>query len=450
MLFSSLPDDTLLHLFDMVLSEHRRALLTKHPAYSTGNIPIAMKLSQIARSTRALVQNTPLLWTIVDAVVLKNPSHLTLHLKQSRQRLLDILADIGAQDDDVFPKLILLLMQVHRWRRLRLCTTSKKDLLLILASFKNLRLQKLQELHLSYKDGNEIYDYDDDGPLSACRIFQGGTPCLKKLHLADVAAFPCTISTLTHLHLYHAPFQFQSGLWTYSELTEMLSKMQCLRYLSMTGVVVNLIDIPAEGETAFSLPITLQSLKLITEDDEDQFQEYREDGQGNPYITCVLSMLRDTHLTRLYLLRPTPSSLAPIIDDMRIDGLRFLHVTDLYWGAEIADEEDALTFIQAFPAVESLFFMGITGKAILDVLVSSPNAGSLWQHLHTITLNQTTVTEARQVVESRINVDRPLQSLQMRMPKPKDQFSTLEWLSDHLKVSWVPEIYDKCIFYDTE
>ncbi|KZP33236.1 hypothetical protein FIBSPDRAFT_847848 [Athelia psychrophila] len=134
---------------------------------------------------------------------------------------------------------------------------------------------------------------------------------------------------------------------------------------------------------------------------------------------------------------------------MRHRGLCFPTVTDLYWGIDLESDDDTVTFIGAFPAVQR-FYMLDTGDTILDTLIGSTKVGfqALWRHMHTIHLDAPNIPKARQLVESRKNAGMPLRCLRMRKPKPKGHISDLHWLSSRLKVLWVP--YDRRIFESTE
>ncbi|KAF7976055.1 hypothetical protein HWV62_7591, partial [Athelia sp. TMB] len=385
--------------------------------------------------------------------LLQKPSHLYLHLDLSRNCLLDILIE-DPDAGEKFSLLMPLLAHVDRWRQLRFGGYSRKDLRPILAAFKNLRLKKLETVHLFCQESqDEAQDEDPEGGFHSedsdeenftsgrMQLFRGGTPCLKELDIRSITALPNTLNHLTHLNLHNDAFA--RALWSYSEFTHILRRLESLIHLSMVGPIVSL-----EAVTAQRTNITpnLRSLKFTTEEDENQFREY-EEGEGDPYFVAILALFTNTQVSRLYFLQPPSSSLPPILDGMRLGGLRFHHVTELYWGIDFGRRDDAVIFIRAFPAIQRFYLMD-TGSNILNTLIKSSSAKKLWRYMHTIHLDDPNLPKARQLVESRIKAGWPLRCLRMRLPKPRGHQSDLDWLVNALEVLWVP--YDNRIYWGPE
>lgn len=414
MLFLSLPDETLLHIFKIVINDGARASWTQRQPVP---VPVTLVLSQIASFARTLVQNAPLLWTTIDDAVLQHPAFLRLYIHKSRQCLLDIYA--VTWDDEKHPRVMPLLAHVDRWHVFHLTTTSMEDYRLFAASFTSLRLPKLEDLDIS------CYDNDEPSDDPTVRIFTGGTPALKQLELYNISCFPSTCSAITHLNLQNMPFQ--SALFSYSEFVRMLSSMPSLAYLCLIGNVVSKPN--AVGAQVIDLP-RLKSFKLIMEDEDD----YEEQVQEGLYDATLLPLFTSTQLKRLYL-HPAPSALEPILDGMRRRRLQFPHVTKLYWGMEIDDEDDALDFIQSFPAVESLVFADISGATIIEALIASPDGHDLWRNMHTVDFRRDDVPLARRLVQSRINVGRPLVCVRLRQSSARSLYAAaLGWMGERVRV----------------
>ena len=211
----------------------------------------------------------------------------------------------------------------------------------------------------------------------------------------------------------------------------------------MVGPIVSLHSVISQ--TANIMP-NLRSVKINTEEDEDEYREY-EEGEGDPYFVAILALFAYTQINRLYFLQPPASSLPPMLDGMGVGGLRFHHVTELYWGIDVESRDDAVVLIRAFPALQCFYLMD-TGSNIVNALIKSSSAKKLWRHMHTIHLDDPNLPKARRLVEGRIKAGWPLRCLRMRLPKPKGHQSDLDWLVNTLKVLWVR--YDERIYWGME
>ncbi|KAF7965489.1 hypothetical protein HWV62_43274 [Athelia sp. TMB] len=408
--FSSLPEDVLLNIFKIILSEHK-----KDPTLVEQMTPIAMRLSQISPLTRRTVRHAPLLWTSIDGPVLRNAYRLQTHLQLSGQRQLDISTD-HYQSAPIFLHLAPLLTHLHRWRRLHLWSIREDEVERILAALQGLNPPILEELFIMLEEDARL-------PPRKFSVFQAGTPSLKELRLYRVVCLPATTHTLTHLKLKN--MAFQRSMLTYSEFVVMIAKMKSLTHIELEGTVV--APRPSGPFTPIIFP-KLYSVTLNMEENEDEFKYFDED-EGNPYYVDMLRLFCRSPVTSLRVLRPTSRAGSPIFSEMRFNHqVYFQNVTHLFWEVPM-NPEDALALIGALPSVEYVC-MDEPLDAILDVLLDEVNlddvldiyhdelelAGGevLWPHMHTFYWAPANLPKARQFVQRRIDQGKPLRELWMR------------------------------------
>ena len=419
--FSSLPEDVLLPIFIMVLSEHKN-----NPYTYTDDPPIAMQLSQISPSTRRVVRNASLLWTAIDNAVLQNASRLHTHLELSGQRPLDIFTDLG-EDGTIFSNLAPLLEHVHRWRQLHLWSIGDDEIEQILAALRGLCAPILENLHI-------MLDNEANLPPRAFSIFQGGTPSLKELGLYRVMCLPGVTHTLVRLRVENTIFQ--QPMWTFNEFADMITRMRSLSDIILKGTVVGFR--PWRPFTPVVFP-HLSSVTLTMDEDEDQYRHFDED-MGNPYIADMLLLFCSSPVNSLRVLLGTSAAAKPVFNAMRSGGLRFKHVTYLCWEVPISGPRDSRTFINAFPSVE-FFYMVPLSDEFLGILIddTAPGGGPLWPRLHTFHWAFPQVQSARKFVQNRIDQGKPLRELRMWRQMNQPSGDDAEWLENNVKIRWVRE-----------
>ncbi|KAF7965490.1 hypothetical protein HWV62_43276 [Athelia sp. TMB] len=419
--FSSLPEDVLLPIFTMVLSEHKN-----NPYTYTDDPPIAMQLSQISPLARHVVRNASLLWTAIDNAVLQNASRLHTHLELSGQRPLDISTDLG-EGGTIFSNLAPLLGHVHRWRRLHLWSIGDDEIEQILTALRGLCAPILEDLHI-------MLDNEANLPPRTISIFQAGTPSLKDLGLYRIVCLPEVTHTIARLTVENTISQ--EPMWAFNEFAHMIARMRSLSDIVLKGTVVGFRSWRSFTPVVFP---HLSSVTLAMDEDEDQYRHFDED-MGNPYIADMLLLFCSSPVKTLRVLLGTSAAAKPISYAMRLTGLRFKRVTYLYWEVPLSNSRDSRTFINAFPSVEFVYMVPLLDE-FLEILIDdvAPGGGPLWPRLHTFYWAFPQVQRARQFVQNRIDQGKPLRELRMWRGMNPPTRDDVEWLENNVKIQWVRE-----------
>ncbi|KZP08645.1 hypothetical protein FIBSPDRAFT_901132 [Athelia psychrophila] len=305
--------------------------------------------------------------------------------------------------------------------------------------FKDLHMQNLEELCMLCinMDEEDTTFTNSPGPF-----FQGGTPCLNTITVDRVTCFPSAAPNLTHLNLEN---EIMSGpMWEYSDFAKMLFGIPSLTILSMTGPLVDL-DNGTDFDEMLKMGVTLPNLRSLTlfmGQDEESTYVFDEEGEQNIYLAAIIALFASAPLQCLFIKGPFLVHIPSILECMHSKVFCFPHVTELDFNVdafnsrykEIWSQQDAVTFIQAFPSVERVC-LHFEAAAIIDALIGAPAAGDLWHQLQAMFIRDpgSALPSVQKLVESRFDAGRSLQELWLGDFGKRPAGASLDQLEGHVE-----------------
>ena len=228
------------------------------------SLDFAMSVSQVIQRWRGVALSIPSLWAFIHIGFLSRGKWLRLmkvFLKRSLENPLDIIIHFNQETpqniriaypaDPLDYLEELLLMVVHRWRRISVVGTVAEDVFQIIRHFRWLSVPLLETLELKALD-DELFPYWAQ-PLY---IFEGGAPQLKHIKIEGLSLSFCHPPPSSLLSLHLDPQQL-------SVLGEIQATLAGANNLTDLHILGN-IGIPSSGLHELKIP-SLRSLSILTD-----------------------------------------------------------------------------------------------------------------------------------------------------------------------------------------